>query len=107
MRRLAWVVLVVGCSGGEQLSSHELDLTICDGGRCYACNGNMGTNQPADGLYVMTTFGGGSDTQPVACGGRQADGAWWYAADRQRFGCGTHLRVENPANGACVVLQVA
>jgi hypothetical protein len=107
-RLLAFSLLVSACgTDGPQLGTRELGLTICDGGSCYACNGNMSSTIPSDHLYVLTSFGGGSDTQPVACGGRQADGMWWYAADRQRFGCGTHLKVENPQNGACVVLQVA
>jgi hypothetical protein len=99
--------LLASCAESPQLGTREEGLTICDGGQCFTCNGNMSTTQPSDGRYVMTTFGGGSDTQPVACGGRDADGMWYYAADRQRFGCGTHLKVENPANGACVILQVA
>jgi hypothetical protein len=109
VRRFIGLAFLVSSCGVEapQLGTREEGLTICDGGQCFACNGNMSTQQPADGRYVMTTFGGGSDTQSVACGGRLADGMWYYAADRQRFGCGTHLKVENPANGACVILQVA
>jgi len=98
---------LLSCSGEPRLGTHETLLTVCDGGQCYQCNDTLGTSQPSDNLYVMTSFGGGSDTQSTACGGRLADGQWYYAADRQRFGCGTHLRVTNPANGSCVVLQVA
>jgi hypothetical protein len=66
------------------------------------CHGHAGTSIPADGEYVMTTFGGGADNQPMSCGG-YADGTGWYAASRQRYGCGAHLQVE--ANGKCVVLE--
>ena len=30
-------------------------------------------------------------------------GSWYYAASRQRFGCGAHVKVE--ANGKCVVVE--
>jgi hypothetical protein len=66
------------------------------------CHGHAGTSIPADGEYVMTTFGGGADNQPMSCGG-YADGTGWYAASRQRYVCGAHLQVE--ANGKCVVLE--
>src|SRR5215467_3240479 len=65
------------------------------------CHGHASSTIPADGVYVVTTFGGGSDTQPMSCGGT-ADGVGWYAASRQRFGCGAKLQVE--ANGKCVVV---
>ena len=66
------------------------------------CHGQASSSVPSDGRYVMTTFGGGADDQPMSCGG-YADGTGWYAASRQRYGCGSHLKVE--ANGACVVLE--
>ena len=66
------------------------------------CHGHASSSVPADGQYVMTTFGGGADDQRMSCGG-YADGTGWYAASRQRYGCGAHLQVE--ANGSCVVLE--
>ena len=54
--------------------------------------------------YYLTSFGGGNDTQGMACGGT-ADGTWWYAADSQRFGCGSKLLVR--AGSKCVVVKVA
>jgi hypothetical protein len=66
------------------------------------CHGHAATSIPSDGRYVMTTFGGGADDQPMSCGG-YANGTGWYTADRQRYGCGAHLQVE--ANGNCVVLE--
>jgi hypothetical protein len=38
----------------------------------------------------------------MSCGG-YADGTTWYAASRQRYGCGSKLQIE--ANGACVVVE--
>ena len=66
------------------------------------CHGHASSSIPADGRYVMTTFGGGADNQQMSCGG-YADGVGWYVASRQRYGCGSRLQVE--ANGNCVVLD--
>jgi hypothetical protein len=66
------------------------------------CHGHASAEIPSDGRYVITTFGGPGDNQPMSCGG-QADGTWYYAASRQRYGCGSHIRIE--ANGKCVVAQ--
>jgi hypothetical protein len=62
---------------------------------------------PADNQFFLTSFGGGSDTQPVACGGPIADGSWWYSTSSYRWPCGTKLVVTNPANNRSVVVQVA
>jgi len=70
--------------------------------RLSGCHGQASSAIPADGVYVMTTFGGGADNQQMSCGG-YADGTGWYAASRQRYGCGAKLQVE--ANGKCVVLS--
>jgi hypothetical protein len=66
------------------------------------CHGQASTSIPADHQYVITTFGGPGDAQPMSCGG-YANGTSWYAASRQRYGCGSHIKVE--ANGKCVVVQ--
>src|SRR5512140_2592104 len=52
------------------------------------CSALSYSDIPGDGKYYVTTFGGGADTQPLACGGT-ADGTWAYVADSARFGCGT------------------
>jgi len=65
------------------------------------CHGTASSSIPADGMYVITTFGGPGDHQPMSCGGT-ANGTGWYAASRQRYGCGAHVKVR--ANGTCVVL---
>ncbi len=59
---------------------------------------------PANGQYFISTFGGGTDTSTMSCGGT-ADGTWPYAAGRARFGCGAKLLVE--ANGLECVVEVA
>jgi hypothetical protein len=66
------------------------------------CRGKASTAIPADGKYFITTFGGPGDHQSMSCGG-YADGTGWYAASRQRYGCGAHLQVT--ANGKCAVVE--
>ncbi len=66
------------------------------------CHGKASTSIPSDGQYVITTFGGPGDHQSMSCGGF-ADGTTWYAASRQRYGCGAKLKIE--ANGKCVVVS--
>lgn len=65
------------------------------------CRGQASNAIPADGRYVITTFGGPGDHQQMSCGG-YANGTGWYAASRQRYGCGSHVKLT--ANGKCVVL---
>ncbi len=69
--------------------------------RLKNCQGKAATSIPADGEYVITTFGGPGDHQAMSCGG-YADGTTWYAASRQRYGCGAKLKIE--ANGKCAVV---
>lgn len=66
------------------------------------CHGQADSAIPADHAYVITTFGEPGDQQPMSCGGR-ADGSWYYAASRQRYGCGARIAIR--ANGRCVVAQ--
>jgi hypothetical protein len=61
---------------------------------------------PADNTYYLTSFGGGVDTQRMACTGT-ADGRWMYIADAWRFGCRAKVRVTNPRTGRWCVAQVA
>jgi hypothetical protein len=100
-------VLLAACSAdvpaiGEDdgaTSGTSIDLTD----HLTGCHGHASSTIPADGNYVITTFGGGSDTQTMSCGGT-ADGVSWYAASRQRYGCGAHLQVV-ATNGNCVVVK--
>jgi len=62
---------------------------------------------PGNSVFFLTSFGGGSDTQGMSCGGT-ADGQWWYAAGaRWRWPCGTKLIVTNPTNNRSTIVQVA
>jgi len=67
------------------------------------CSALSYSDIPADGIYYVTTFGGGADTQPMSCGGT-ADGTWAYVADSARFGCKSKLLIE--AGGKSCVAEV-
>ena len=89
-------ILIAGCGGdveyGASSSQTEEGLS--------GCHGKASSSVPSDDRYYLTSFGGGSDTQTMSCGGL-ADGTWYYAASKQRFGCGARIQIE--ANGNCVV----
>lgn len=81
---------------------------VVGGYDCPQTGETASSDIPSDHRYFITMFGGGSDAQNVACTGMpRADGTWYYVADRQRFGCGTKLRISNPATGTSVIAQVA
>jgi MYXO-CTERM domain-containing protein len=90
----------------EHAGSARLATTVggCACPSSGACSDVSFSDVPADNTYVVTTFGGGSDTQSMACGGT-ADATWAYVADEARFGCGAKLLVS--ANGMSCVAQVA
>lgn len=67
---------------------------------------NVDARVPADQHYDVTTFGGGTNTQPTSCG-MSADATWYYAAGAQRFACGQHIRLVDPARTHCVIVQVS
>ena len=81
-------------SSGVSVATTSSDLT--------GCRGQASSTIPADGRFVLTTFGGPGDHQSMSCGG-YADGTTWYAASRQRYGCGAKLKIE--ANGKCAVVN--
>jgi hypothetical protein len=72
-------------------------------GPLTGCEGQASPAIPADGRYYLTSFGGGSDSGTMSCGTDTDHGSWWYAASRQRYGCGARLRIE--ARGRCAVVQ--
>jgi hypothetical protein len=100
-------VLLTACSADVPAIDESSDATagasIDLSDHLSGCHGHASSTIPADGKYVITTFGGGSDTQTMSCGGT-ADGVGWYAASRQRYGCGAHLQVV-ATNGNCVVVE--
>jgi hypothetical protein len=100
-------LLLTACTADVEILSEDEGATsgasITTIGRGVTnCHGQASSTIPADGRYVITTFGGPGDHQPMSCGG-YADGTGWYAASRQRYGCGSHVKVQ--ANGKCVVLK--
>lgn len=101
---LSTVLVSSACMVGED---EALDATsgvsVTTIGRgLTGCRGKASSSIPANGKYVITTFGGPGDHQSMSCGG-YADGSGWYAASRQRYGCGAKLQVT--ANGKCVVVE--
>lgn len=100
---LGLVLLVPSCMVGDEAidSTSGASVTQIDR-RLTGCRGVASASIPGDDRFVLTTFGGPGDHQPMSCGG-YADGTTWYAASRQRYGCGAKLRIE--ANGKCVVAE--
>ncbi|HUS27213.1 MAG TPA: hypothetical protein VMZ53_01855 [Kofleriaceae bacterium] len=101
-----FVTATAACTADVEIITEDQEATpgasITTERSLSGCNGHAATSIPADGRYVITTFGGPGDHQPMSCGG-YADGTGWYAASRQRYGCGSHIKVQ--ANGKCVVLK--
>ena len=95
-------ITIAACSRGSSVDAQS-DGT--NDNELSGCHGQASSTIPASGVYGLTTFGGPSEPQPLACGGNSNSGNWYYAASSQRYGCGTHLKVE--ANGKCFVAQDA
>lgn len=103
LRRLLASIVLLGCSAATEAPgpAPENEAPAEDG--LVGCKGKASSSIPASGTYVLTTFGGPSEPQPLACGGHSKGGTWYYAASKQRFGCGAHVRIS--ANGKCVVAR--
>jgi hypothetical protein len=103
---LAIAIATAACTADVDIISEDEEATpgasITTARGITNCRGQASSAIPADGRYVITTFGGPGDHQPMSCGG-YANGTTWYAASRQRYGCGSHIKVM--ANGKCVVLK--
>jgi len=88
------------------IASRRASLTV--GGCTCPTSGNCAalsfSDIPAENKYYVTTFGGGSDTQGMSCGGT-ADGTWAYIANSARFGCGALVVIS--AGGKQCVAKVA
>ncbi|MCB9591768.1 MAG: hypothetical protein H6719_03455 [Sandaracinaceae bacterium] len=93
----AWEPVDTGGPAGEDVAA------------CLARVGGMTDDRlPVAQRYDLTTFGGPGDAQPVACpGAADADGTWYYAANRQRFSCGQRVRLVDEARTSCVIVEVA
>ncbi len=97
---LVAIVMVGGCSGeidsGVSVSQTQEGLS--------GCRGTASSSVPASGDYYLTSFGfTPSDDGLMSCGEKTLHGSWYYAASRQRYGCGAHIQIE--ANGKCVVAE--
>ena len=93
-------ICLVACSSspnwGDSASSATSDLS--------GCHGTASTTKPSSGDYYLTSFGfTSSDDGIMSCGEYTKGGSWYYAASRQRFGCGSRIQIE--ANGKCVVAE--
>lgn len=100
LRSVTFALLVAGCGGevdsGLSISSTQEGLS--------GCGGRASSLIPASGDYYLTSFGNSpSDDGLMSCGQRTRHGSWYYAASRQRYGCGAHIKIE--ANGKCVVAE--
>ena len=70
----------------------------------HGCAGKASHDIPASNEYILTSFGNGpGDDGIMSCGSYPKHGSWYYAASRQRYGCGAHIKIE--ANGKCIVAQ--
>jgi hypothetical protein len=103
---LGWLSIIVlaatatGCAG--DLDEGPSVLTVQEG--LTGCHAQASSAIPASGMYVLTSFGfTSSDDGIMSCGSYTHGGNWYYAASRQRYGCGA--RIEISANGKCVVAQ--
>jgi hypothetical protein len=110
MTRTALVlVLVLAAAAAATLAACTTDVaqgqssvTLQSG--VTGCHGHAAAGIPASGSYYLTTFGAdASDDGQMSCGSYTQHGSWYYAASRQRYGCGSKIKIE--ANGKCVVAQ--
>lgn len=74
-----------------------------DDSELRGCHGKASSTVPSSGEYELTSFGGPGESGIMSCGSYTRNGSWYYAASRQRYGCGAHIQIE--ANGKCVVAQ--
>ncbi len=108
MRNLRLVLLfslvpMVGC-GGEAFNDGDSQSTARTEEGLSGCHAQASSVIPASGSYYLTSFGfTPSDDGLMSCGTKTLHGTWYYAASRQRYGCGSHIKIE--ANGKCVVAK--
>ena len=91
-------------AGDEVVSSTDESLKACTG--ADAPKNDASHVIPNDGIYVLTTFGGPGDPSAsgrMSCGQSTQNGSWYYAASRQRYGCGRRIRIMTATK--CVVAE--
>ncbi len=93
-------IILAGCASSDGSGDDAVSQT---GEELHGCHGVASSTKPASGSYYLTSFGDGSDSGPMSCGSNTRHGSWYYAASRQRFGCGAHIKIT--AGGKCVVAQ--
>lgn len=100
------VSLALGLAGcGADIDTGDTGQSIVETPESlHGCRGHASSAVPASGHYFLTTFGASpGDDGRMSCGDFTRHGSWYYAASRQRYGCGSHIRIE--ANGRCVVAR--
>jgi hypothetical protein len=98
-------LLLAGCAGDlDKDAGDGQSVTVFQEG-LSGCRGVASSAKPASGNYFLTSFGftPGADDGTMSCGSNTRHGTWYYAASRQRFGCGAHIQIE--ARGKCVIAQ--
>lgn len=95
---LALGFVLIHCGTGPDPSTDTSDEAL------RGCAGKASHDIPASNEYILTSFGNSSgDDGIMSCGSFTKHGSWYYAASRQRYGCGARIKIE--ANGKCVVAQ--
>ena len=84
-----------GGAPGDKVSSTDESLS--------GCHGTASSSIPDDGTFYLTTFGGPGESGSMSCGESTQNGSWYYAASRQRFGCGSRIRITTSTK--CVVAE--
>src|SRR5262245_34024402 len=97
---VALALAMAGCGLGE-IDEGQSITELPEG--LTGCRGHASSSIPSSGSYFLTSFGNGSDSGIMSCGTNTNHGSWYYAASRQRYGCGAHIQIE--ANGKCVVAE--
>ncbi|HJZ84284.1 MAG TPA: hypothetical protein VKN99_03895 [Polyangia bacterium] len=97
---VALALAMAGCGLGE-IDEGQSITELPEG--LTGCRGHASSSIPSSGSYFLTSFGNGSDSGIMSCGTNTNHGSWYYAASRQRYGCGSHIQIE--ANGKCVVAK--
>ncbi len=93
---LGFVLLHCGTAADSPTDTSDDPLRGCAGKASHVI--------PASNEYELTSFGFSSgDDGIMSCGSFTKHGSWYYAASRQRYGCGARIKIE--ANGKCVVAQ--